>query len=73
MTLSGVAQLNMVENVERLHGKLHGHALCKFCFLGQGHIDLPAIESPNHAVGFIAEANESFHWHRLAGPEKRLR
>ena len=53
-----VAELNVVQDVERLHAKLHGDTLGEFRFFDQRKIDLPAIEGTDNTVWGIAKASE---------------
>src|SRR5581483_6856272 len=40
-----IAKLDVIEDVERLHGEFYRYVLADTSLLGEGHIDLPGVES----------------------------
>src|SRR5579864_2344309 len=55
---AGVAELNVIEDIECLHGEFHGGALRQLPLLGKREIDLPAAQGAQQAVWGVSIPKE---------------
>src|SRR4029077_18853110 len=68
--VAGIAQLYMIEDIERLHSELQRNMLSKPGFFGERHIHLPRIQGAANSVRGVSvtkEVSVCIRWRRLEG------